>query len=37
MYVCLTRKISSQMEEKKERTKRKIESMEIMRYTENIN
>ena len=30
------RKISSQKEEKKERTKR-IESMEIMRYTENIN
>ena len=37
MYVCLTRKISSQKEEKKERTKRKIESMKIMKYTENIN
>ena len=31
-----TRKISSQKEKTKERTKR-IESMEIMRYTENIN
>ena len=37
MYVCLARKISSQKEEKKERIKRKIESMKIMRYTENIN
>ena len=37
MYGRLTRKISSQKEEKKERTKRKIESMEIMKYTENIN
>ena len=37
MYVCLTRKISSQKEEKKERTIRKIESMKIMRYKENIN
>ena len=37
MYVCLSRKFSSQKEEKKERTKRRIKSMEIMRYTENIN
>ena len=37
MYVCLTRNISSQKEEKKERTNRKTESMKIMRYTENIN
>ena len=37
MYVCLRRKISSQKEEKKERTKRKIESIKIMRYKENIN
>ena len=29
-YVCLTRKISSQKEEKKERTKRNIESKEIV-------
>ena len=34
MHVCLTRKISSQKEETKER---KIESIKIMRYTENIN
>ena len=37
MYGRLTRKISSLKEEKKERTKRRIESMEILRYTENIN
>ena len=37
MYGHLTWKISSQKDEKKERTKRRIESMEIMRYTENIN
>ena len=37
MYVCFMRKILSHKEEKKERTKRKIESMKIMRYTENIN
>ena len=37
MYGRLTRKFSSQKEEKKERTKRKRKSMEIMRYTENIN
>ena len=36
-YVCLSRKISSQKEEKKKKTKRKIESMKITRYTENIN
>ena len=38
-YVCLTRKILSQKKEKqKERkTKRKIESMKIMIYVENIN
>ena len=38
MYICLTRKISSQKKErKKERKKEKIESMKIMRYMENIN
>ena len=37
MYGRLTRKFLNQKEEKKERTKRRIESMEIMRYTENIN
>ena len=36
MHVCLTRKISGQKEEKKERKKEKIESIKIMRYTENI-
>ena len=36
MHVC-SRKISGQKEEKKERTKRKLESMKIMKYTENIN
>ena len=37
MYGRLTRKILSQKGQKKERTKRRIESVEIMRYTENIN
>ena len=36
-YVCLSRKISSQKEEKQRKTKRKIENIKIMIYVENIN
>ena len=36
-YVCLSRKFSSQKEEKERKTKRNLESIKNMSYVENIN